>query len=110
MSTTADLFEESERNESASVQKQVCDGKWEKASRRAKCFDVLCVCVDENIFQKNGDTLPLARGDILLKHVKKKKQKKKGKKNERNRCACSLERSNKRALKFYADRASRGHV
>lgn len=29
------------------------------ASRRAKCFDVLCVCVNENIFQK-GDISPLA--------------------------------------------------
>lgn len=28
-------------------------------SRRAKCFDVLCVCANENIFQK-GDTSPLA--------------------------------------------------
>lgn len=60
-------------------------------------------------FSENGDILPLARGDILLKHVEKK-QKKKKKKYERNRCAVSLKRSNKRALQFYAGRASRGHV
>lgn len=51
------------------VQKQMW-WKTERASRHAKCFSVLCVCVNENIFQK---------GDILLVHIKIK--------NEDNCCA-----------------------
>lgn len=47
-----------------------------RASRHAKCFGVLCVCVNENIFQK---------GDILLVHKDKEKWRD-------NRCAQSKRR------------------
>lgn len=50
------LDNESESRRKMRVQKWMW-WKMETASRHAKCFDVLCVCVNENIFQK---------GDILL--------------------------------------------
>lgn len=50
-------------------------------------------------FSENGDILPLARGDILLKHVEKKKKKKTIRKKS---LRLQLKRSNKRALKFYS--------
>lgn len=83
----ADLFEESEKKWECKCAKASMWWKMEKASRHAKCFDVLCVCVDENIFQKKkkGDILPLVRGDILLKHVEKKTKKN----TKETGCACS---------------------
>lgn len=67
--TRADLEEKCES-------KSECDDKkkTEMASRHAKCFNVLCVYVNENIFQK---------GDILLVRNDK---------TEDNRCAQSKER------------------
>lgn len=97
----ADLFEESEKNESASVKKQVCDGKWRKR-RVTQNVSMFFACAWTRIFFRKWWYLASRERWYFIKTRGKKNKKKEKKTIRKKSLRLQLKRSNKRALKFYS--------